>query len=350
VNNAHHRLQTLRALNGLTQKEFAAILGVGQAQYSQIEKGLRALTPAHKVSAQLHFNLDSDYFDAPALTYTATSLNYRRQKLSVRHLNMATATFGLTEQAVRSPGQSNPLDVLATTPVASRRSLATVEKFAAESRELIGIKPDAVINNVTRCLDRIGIIVTGLTNPLLPMERIDGISTPIRSQAPFVTALNYDVPGDRLRFSAAHELGHIMMHTIGHDGSLADREAEADMFASAFLLPREPMMDLIAPDFTLESYARLKAKWGVSIQALVRRARDLGIIGYNRYRSLMIQISSRGWRKNEPVHIPVEMPLTRAPSLPTLGHAETAEAEPATAAPKHASSQMASVTNLFEKS
>ena len=109
------------------------------------------------------------------------------------------------------------------------------------------------------------------------------------------------------------------------------------------------MMDLIAPDFTLESYARLKAKWGVSIQALVRRARDLAIIDYNRYRSLMIQISSRGWRKNEPVHIPVEMPLTRTPSLPTLGHAETAEAEPATTAPQHTSSQVASVTNLFER-
>ena len=121
------------------------------------------------------------------------------------------------------------------------------------------------------------------------------------------------------------------------------------MFASAFLLPREPMMDLIAPDFTLESYARLKAKWGVSIQALVRRARDVGIIDYNRYRSLMIQISSRGWRKNEPVHIPVEMPLTRTPSLPTLGHAETAEAELATTAPQHTPSQMASVTNRFEK-
>ncbi|MDO5670840.1 MAG: ImmA/IrrE family metallo-endopeptidase [Corynebacterium sp.] len=349
MSNAHHRLHTLRDLNGLTQKEFASILGVGQAQYSQIEKGLRALTSAHRVSARMHFQLDSDYFDEPALTYTATSLNYRRQKLSVRQLNMATATFGLTEQAVRKPGQGNSLDVLATTPVASRRSLTTIERFAAEARSLIGLKPDAVINNVTRCLDKVGIIVTGLTNPLLPMEKIDGISTPTRSQAPFVAALNYDVPGDRLRFSAAHELGHILMHTIGHDGSLADREAEADMFASSFLLPREPMMDLLSPDLTLEAYARLKAKWGVSIQALVRRARDLDIIDYNRYRSLMIQISSRGWRKNEPVHIPVEIPLTRIPTLPTLPQTAKSESQQTMHDSKHSPPQVASVTHIFER-
>lgn len=347
MTTAHYRLRTLRALNGLSQKEFASILGVGQSQYSQIEKGLRAFTSAHKVATQLHFGVGSDYFDAPPLTYSSTSLNYRRQKLSVRQLDMATATFGLTEQAVRTPGSINPLEPLATSPVMSRRTLKTVEGFAAETRAMIGLKPDAAINNVTRCLDKLGIVVTALNNPLLPMEKIDGISTPTHSHSPFVTALNYDVPGDRLRFSAAHELGHIMMHPIGHDGSLADREAEADMFASAFLLPRLPMLDLLSPDLTLESYARLKAKWGVSIQALVRRARDLEVIDYARYRSLMIQISSRGWRKAEPVHIPVEIPITRTPSLPTVtsqaedqAHRHTREDSPDT-------TPVASVTRLF---
>ncbi|WP_288857745.1 XRE family transcriptional regulator [uncultured Corynebacterium sp.] len=317
--NAQERLRTLRVLNGLTQKEVAEVLGVGQSQYSQIEKGVRAFTPAHQSAAQFYFGVSAEFFMQPAVPYTTTSLNYRRRKLAARHMNMATATFGLTEQAVIGEGDKNHLDVLATEPVASRRSLHGIEKFAAETRDLIGIKSDAPINNVTRCISSIGIIVTRLDNPKLPMDRIDGISTPSLSSSPFVAALNYDVPGDRFRFSAAHELGHIMMHSVGHDGSLADREAEADMFASAFLLPREPMLDLLSPSLTLEGYARLKAKWGVSVQALVRRAKDLDVIEAERYRSLMIQISSRGWRKNEPVFIPVEKPLGYPARLPFVG-------------------------------
>ena len=348
MNNAHRRLQTLRALNGLTQKEVAALFGIGQPQYSQIEKGLRTLTPAHRVTAQLYFGVDSDFFDVPAVPYSATSLNYRRRKLTAREIDMATATFGLTEQAVRVGKGDSGLEALATKSVASKRSLAVVEKFAAEARALIGLKQDAVVKNVTRCMDRIGIIVTQLGNPKLPMDRIDGISTPVQSDQPFVAALNYDVPGDRLRFSAAHELGHILMHSVGHDGSLAEREAEADMFASAFLLPREPMLDLLTPQLTLDGYARLKAQWGASVQALIRRARDLGVIDDGRYRSLMIQVSSRGWRKNEPVNIPIEAPLMGKPALPVV--VATPEAPSNRDEPlRQDAKEIASVTSIFDK-
>lgn len=348
MNEPHKRLRTLRTLNGLTQKEMAALFGIGQPQYSQIEQGRRSLTPGHRGTAQYYFGLEPTFFDEPAVPYSVTSLNYRRRKLTSRDTEMATATFGLAEQAVRAGKGTNGLEALVKEPVSSKRAMSIVEKLAAEARALIGLKPDTVVKNVTRCMDHIGIIVAQLENPKLPMDRIDGISTPTHTSEPFVAALNYDVPGDRLRFSAAHELGHILMHTVGHDGSLADREAEADMFASAFLLPREPMLDLLSPELTLEGYARLKAKWGVSIQALVRRARDIGVIDENRYRSLMIQISSRGWRKNEPVNIPVEKPLTHQTTLPlasTTLEAPAIQIEPI----RRAEEKLASVTNIFDK-
>ncbi|WP_246430558.1 ImmA/IrrE family metallo-endopeptidase [Streptomyces rectiverticillatus] len=47
--------------------------------------------------------------------------------------------------------------------------------------------------------------------------------------------LNSTVPGDRFRFSLAHELGHVVMHTGPGDPRL--QEQQADQFAAEFLMP-----------------------------------------------------------------------------------------------------------------
>jgi len=116
--------------------------------------------------------------------------------------------------------------------------------------------------------------------------------------------INSNVPaGDRLRFTLAHEIGHVVMRN-----SLSpDPEKEANDFASEFLMPaREIAGDL--NDFGLAKALRLKPYWKVSIQALIRRAYDLGKISPRKYRSLFTQLSASGWRVREPIPIPVETP------------------------------------------
>jgi hypothetical protein len=63
---------------------------------------------------------------------------------------------------------------------------------------------------------------------------------------------------------------------------------------------------------TLTSLAGLKPRWGVSIQTLIYRAHELGIIADRQYRYLFEQVSIRGWRTREPenLDIPVEKPRT----------------------------------------
>lgn len=58
----------------------------------------------------------------------------------------------------------------------------------------------------------------------------------------------------------------------------------------------------------LAEFAALKRKWRVSMQALIRRAHDIGVIDKTRYTSLSTQISRKGWRKTEPVAIEGETP------------------------------------------
>ena len=77
------------------------------------------------------------------------------------------------------------------------------------------------------------------------------------------------------------------------------------MFASAFLLPRDSFgKDISSYPTDLKYYQFLKNKWKVSIQAMVYRTHQLGIISDNQYQYLMRQISKNGWRLKEPDDIP----------------------------------------------
>lgn len=313
MSTANQRLKTLRLINGMSQGEFAAILGIKQPLLSMLERGDRELTANHMIAARMHFRLPADYFDGPSVTYQPEQLNFRRKKLSKGQATMAAQTFGLIEQSFSE--YENRLNELPGATSASRLSPEDIKAIASDARAHIGVKPDTPIRNVTRCMDRLGIIVTSLANPLLPSDKIDGISTPARSEHAFVTTLNYDTSGDRFRFSAAHELGHILLHTNDTTKSLADKESEADDFAAAFLMPADPLGDLLTPSLTLNGYAAVKSKWGVSIQSLIRRARDLGIIDDARYRSLYMQLSGRGWKKQEPVEVQLEQMIYQPPEL-----------------------------------
>ncbi|MGI5502271.1 ImmA/IrrE family metallo-endopeptidase [Lentzea sp. CA-135723] len=113
--------------------------------------------------------------------------------------------------------------------------------------------------------------------------------------------------GDRARFTLAHEAGHIVLHTFRPRA--ADPEGEANRFAGALLVPRQRVQESITEKTSLTDYARLKATWGVSIQALIMRAFALDLIGETRKRSLFVQLSTKGWRKNEPVAVGHEAPL-----------------------------------------
>ncbi|TCU86062.1 Zn-dependent peptidase ImmA (M78 family) [Curtobacterium sp. PhB191] len=118
--------------------------------------------------------------------------------------------------------------------------------------------------------------------------------------------VNSGLPTDRLRFTVAHELGHLVMHHAPAD----NQEEEANTFASEFLAPAEEiqpdLVGLAAGD--MGRLMQLKTKWGMSIAALIRRAYDLDQIDEARYRDFHIRLSRLGWRQMEPGNLPPESP------------------------------------------
>jgi len=81
-----------------------------------------------------------------------------------------------------------------------------------------------------------------------------------------------------------------------------DLEQQANSFASAFLLPAATFGQEVF-DTSLNGFLRLKERWGVSVQAMVMRSSQLGLIDEHRKTELCRQISAKGWRnaKGEPL-------------------------------------------------
>jgi hypothetical protein len=92
------------------------------------------------------------------------------------------------------------------------------------------------------------------------------------------------------------------MHGEAEPGSKAI-EDQAHRFASEFLLPAAEIQDLLPTSMGRSSWTtlfKLKEQWGVSVGALLFRARRLGRLSDVSYRNAMIRMSQEGWRRDEP--------------------------------------------------
>lgn len=188
-----------------------------------------------------------------------------------------------------------------------------IESIAKQVREYWGVG-DAPINNLQLLLEKNGIIITGFNTF---EDKIDAFSqrTSIDNEDRFFIAVALGKrPEGRIRFDMAHELGHILLHPWSESLDLITkeefkaREKQANMFASALLLPKESFSnDVQAYPTDLNYYQYLKKKWHVSIQAMIYRSNQLGIITDNQFQYLMRQVSKKGWRKKEPGDTPYSL-------------------------------------------
>jgi len=144
-------------------------------------------------------------------------------------------------------------------------------------------------------------------------ESIDGLTARARrlgkAAAP-VIVINRRRAGERQRFTLAHELGHMTIQT----GRGVDAEKAAHRFAGAFLMPVEALWAEIGKHRHSIGWSELfdlKRLFGVSVQAITYRCKDLGIFGEGLYRRLFGEFSRRGWRSPpfpEPHPIVAETP------------------------------------------
>lgn len=154
--------------------------------------------------------------------------------------------------------------------------------------------PRGPIRSLTDFVERAGCVVIHCD---MEEAKIDGVSYRIAGLPP-VIFLNRNQPADRMRFSLAHEIGHLVLHRYPSP----EMEQEADIFASALLMPKEDIsVDLVG--MSVEKAARMKPAWRVSMASLILRASKLGRIDRNKSTYLWRQMSAKGFRTKEPASL-----------------------------------------------
>ncbi|WP_243770055.1 ImmA/IrrE family metallo-endopeptidase [Amycolatopsis acidicola] len=187
-------------------------------------------------------------------------------------------------------------------PVGLRQLYGANPRDAAqEVRSWLGFNSDEPIHSLILDVEKVGVTVIGL--PIVE-SNIDAFCA-WREGVPTICLLD-GVPGDRLRFTAAHELGHLVLHDGQRSGQEVEREADA--FAAELLTPINSIKNEFPSKITLSTLTMMKTSWGVSLRTLIRRARELNLIDQDRAVGLYRQISARGWNRAEPGHVPVEKP------------------------------------------
>ena len=143
----------------------------------------------------------------------------------------------------------------------------------------------------------------------LSTEAQDAVSLRLPDRHP-VIIVNTALPGDRQRFTVAHELGHLILHGWEVAAADDDIEAEANMFAAELLAPAEAMSEELA-GLSARDFRRLleiKHRWGISISALIERAKNLHLVDIALHKTLRIRLNQYGWNQVEPGEVPDEAP------------------------------------------
>jgi len=134
-------------------------------------------------------------------------------------------------------------------------------------------------------------------------EDFDGLQTFVNETIP-VVAYNLKKANkpDRIRLTLLHELAHLLL-TFG-DISLKQKETLCFQFAGAILLPEETIKAELGEHRNKLSSLELgniKKQYGISMQAIVMRAKDCGIINEHYTKQFFFFIKQMNWKVDEPV-------------------------------------------------
>lgn len=132
-------------------------------------------------------------------------------------------------------------------------------------------------------------------------RKFDGLSASANGKPVIIIVGGAHAPGDRQRFTLAHELGHLMLK--GRLVRGIDEEKACHRFAGAFLVPQANVQKLLGKDRTWiepRELQLLKQEWGLSMAGWMLRARDLGILARPKASELWKLFVDHGWDKREP--------------------------------------------------
>jgi Zn-dependent peptidase ImmA (M78 family)/transcriptional regulator with XRE-family HTH domain len=305
------RLRQLRLARGLSLEALAAELGgiVTKQALSKYEKGKAKPSPVVLVKLATSLGVKTSYLlSNPSGGVEFHGFRKRSRLPKKEQERVESIVRQELEDRLRLQDLTGQL-AAPDLPVLSLaiNSVEEAENAADRLRKLWGLGSDPIAN-VVDTLESHSVEVVEIDAD----QRFDGISAVAfdqnkRKRAAAVIS-RQGLSGERQRFNLAHELGHLVLKLTSES---IDKEKAADRFAAAFLAPHNTIRNSVGVKRAYVSSGELlllKKRFGMSIQALLFRLRDLQIINESHYKWWCIEISQIGWRKQEPEPLQPERP------------------------------------------
>lgn len=298
-----------REYRDLTQDELARKSGVNRIKIAKIESGLSAPTEQEAANFSASLGMPPEFFenDEPVIGYGSSAYYYRKKAdLTAADRKKIHSIVNIIRLGLKP--------MLRQVEVESQRKLVklSVDDYGgsaakvAEAVRNFWKLPDGPIKNLTALIEGAGVIVFLCD---FGTRSMDATSLWLADSPPMIF-ISDQIPGDRWRFTLAHELAHLVMHDVPHDAM----EDEADAFASELLMPAADLKAEFARlgQIKLRDLAEMKLYWKTSMAALLMRASHLGFLNENQSRYLWMTMSKLGYRSknasSEPNPIPREEP------------------------------------------
>lgn len=314
------KLKEAREARELTATALASLLGISRQAISQYENSDQ--TPSPEVMRRLAeiLRLPHHFFLSPPASDETDIIFYRslesatkaaRLKAQRRHSwlrKLAKYLRGLVQfPKVNFPDFDLPAD---PRHIESR----DIEDIASQTRRFWGLE-DHSISNLTWLVENNGAIVS---RHELGSDKFDAFSQwNADDSAPYFVLGSDKECAVRSRYDVAHELGHMILHRSVRRERFHDKavfrliEDQAHRFAGAFILPERSFAAEFPSAPTLDQLRAIKPNWKASVQFMVMRCADLGIISPDQKSRLFANISARGWRRKEPLDDLIELEQPR---------------------------------------
>lgn len=286
------RLTLARQRRGLSQTTLGQAIDVAartiarweRAEVDPLSSNIEALARALELPMSFFAARDIDFVPVDAVSFRALS------KMTARQRDAATAAGAIAMDLAEWIDQRFRLP---------KPDLPTLEGYdperaAAVVRERWGLGL-APISNMVHLLEARGVRVFSLASDV---ASVDAYSFEL-DDVPYVF-LNTLKTGERRRFDAAHELGHLILHCgdeVPH-GKVAEQEAQA--FAAAFLMPRQSVLGAGLRNAGIDRILTAKRQWKVAAMALTHRLHELDLLSEWGYRDACVRFSQMGYRSGEP--------------------------------------------------
>lgn len=283
------RLKNARIMKGFSMDELVSAMGnsLSKMAISKYEKCQLSPSSSAIIALSKALGQPVDYFFKP-FTLQTKSINFRKLKsrLGVKQENSIKESISdLVERYINIEEICNA-GILFESPIGSKIASAQhVKEAALELRDEWNIGTDGIVN-VIDLLEEHGVKVLELDAP----QSFDGLSSIVNDKYP-VIVLNKTVPSERKRFTALHELGHLVL-TFDDSVSEKDEEAFCSLFANEMLILESVFKRLFGTSRHDASYQELRAiqmQYGISCDAMMFKAKSCGIITEQRYKAYCIQ-------------------------------------------------------------